>query len=391
MKALRVKPRSQWGKLTFALLGDEVRTLELGDDGLVHDQTTNREFNVATITVNKDGKTMTMIGNDNVACTYQQRGDGAPDFRAFVVAVNAAQGVAAREGSSDPATGDGAASTNARKSPVAPPPLQDFKLSDFLKRVRDEHVVPSLSQSVDCEKVAQLLSTRGIETRDAFHSLPEKALRAVVSPGRRESSSVSKAIWNVLNPADSQGFATDDVLQLALFAHRTTPLFERFRYVVADTRTQRNSPLLAYLAESDLYRLASTLQEQGIRYCEQFKGMPLGQIDQMGLNVVERELVVATAHFEENVEAIMLTDAEFEGRLAQFIGLRSVKDRLRRLRNSVEEARKEGGAPPPPCMGLLGNPGCGKSKFGVLIAEMLYGLGVIRSPKVVKVEPSELR
>jgi hypothetical protein len=87
---------------------------------------------------------------------------------------------------------------------------------------------------------------------------------------------------------------------------------------------------------------------------------------------------------------------DLEARLQSVIGLESVKDKVRALKDTLVKRRfrKDVGAPlvdvGPLHMIFTGNPGCGKTSIARLLAKLLFDLGAVPSPVFVEVQRTDL-
>ena len=110
-------------------------------------------------------------------------------------------------------------------------------------------------------------------------------------------------------------------------------------------------------------------------------------------------LNVLTASDIPTVEEMVSTDVvhsgDYEAQLAQFIGMGSIKEKVRKFAKFVQfrqQAKDAGANIPAGNMHMIftGNPGTGKTTIARIMADILYDLGVIKENKLVEVERKDL-
>lgn len=98
---------------------------------------------------------------------------------------------------------------------------------------------------------------------------------------------------------------------------------------------------------------------------------------------------------EEMISTDVIEQTDFEYELSQFIGLETVKEKVRQFASYVEfqQAAKQKGAIIPAGnmhMVFTGNPGTGKTTIARVMVNLLYSIGVIKERKLVEVERKDL-
>lgn len=98
---------------------------------------------------------------------------------------------------------------------------------------------------------------------------------------------------------------------------------------------------------------------------------------------------------EELVSTDMVEHQDYEEQLNQFIGMDSVKTKVRRFAQFIEfqqMARNAGANIPAGNMHMIftGNPGTGKTTIARIMADLLYDIGIIKENKLIEVERKDL-
>ncbi len=98
---------------------------------------------------------------------------------------------------------------------------------------------------------------------------------------------------------------------------------------------------------------------------------------------------------EELVSTDIVEHTDYEARLNSFIGMNSVKEKVRRFAQFVtfrQQAKDAGAKIQAGNMHMIftGNPGTGKTTIARVMVDLLYGIGVIKENKLIEVERKDL-